>query len=175
MPLPSRTGAKYVMLITDDTTRYCWIHYLTERSAAIDAFQGWLQQMKNHHFPAPAYIVSDNEFCSAEWQKTYHQEGIEWQPSSPYSPWQNSVSERSICILFDCAQTLMLDAPHIPQQFWVDALKYALDITNHLPTSTVLFNSPIPGGININTKISPSPYKSPLAAWTNSPTSINKY
>ncbi|BDD54388.1 hypothetical protein MAP00_009257 [Monascus purpureus] len=175
MPLPSRTGAKYVMLITDDATRYRWVHYLTERSAAIDAFRGWLQQMKNHHFPAPAYIVSDNEFCSAEWQKTYRQEGIEWQPSSPYSPWQNGVSERSIRILFDRARTLMLDAPHIPQRFWVDALKYASDITNRLPTSTILFNSPIPGGVNTNTKISPSPYKSPLAAWTNSPTSINKY
>lgn len=90
-------------------------------------------------------------------------------------PGRMALASVAYTYFFDRARTLMLDAPHIPQRFWVDVLKYALDITNRLPTSTILFNSPIPLGVNTNTKISPSPYKPPLAAWTNSPTSITKY
>ncbi|BDD58303.1 hypothetical protein MAP00_009277 [Monascus purpureus] len=163
-----RIGAKYVLLITDDATHYRWILFLETKSAAITAFKNWLQNMKNHGFTAPAYLVSDNEFRSTEWMETYRQEGIEWQPSSPYSPWQNAVSERGIRILFERARAMMLDAPYIPERFWVDALQYATDLTNRLPTSTILYNSQIPGGVNINKDIHPSPYRAPLAAWTNS-------
>ena len=168
-PIPSRMGTNYVMIITDDATRYRWLRYLDSKAASIDAFRVWLRHMKNFGYTAPACMVSDNEFQSQAWQDTYREEGIEWQPSAPYSPWQNAVSERGIRLLFERARSFMLDAPYIPQHFWADALHYAKDLTNHLPTSTALYNTPTPGGVDRNPDIKPSPYKTPFSTWTNSP------
>ena len=156
--IPSRLGSRYVLIITDDATRYRWLCYLTEKSASVSAFRTWLQNMKNRGYTAPACMVSDNEFRSEAWLNTYCTEGIEWQPSAPYSPWQNAVSERGIRLLFERARSFMLDAPYMHRKFWSDALSYAQDLTNHLPMSVPLYNSMVPGGVDQNPTIRPSPY-----------------
>ena len=165
----SRIGAKYVLFITDDATRYRWCFFLSHRSAAIVSFRHWLQSVKNQGFSAPAFVVSDNEFYSKDWAALYNSEGITWQPSAPHSPWQNPVSERTIRIIFERTRSAMIDAPYIPPRFWQDAVQCVTTLTNYLPTSTFLYNSPVPGGVNTNPDISPSPYRTPMAAWINSP------
>ena len=93
----SRIGAKYVLFITDNATRYRWCFFLSHRSAAIVSFRHWLQSVKNQGFSAPAFVVSDNEFYSKDWAALYHSEGITWQPSAPHSPWQ---TYRSLFLIY---------------------------------------------------------------------------
>lgn len=172
---PSRIGARYVMIITDDATHYRWVYFLEAKSNAIQAFKTWLQLIKNMGFTSPAFLISDNEFNSNEWQKLYQTEGIDWQPANPYSPWQDGVSERAIRIIFERSRALMLDAPHIPHCFWSDAINAATWLTNLLPTSTPLYNSNVPGGVDTNTMIKPSPHRHPLGAWFNAPADFTSY
>lgn len=164
---PSRIGAKFVMILTDDATRFRWVFYLTKKSDAIDAFKDWLASIKKMGFNSPSYMVSDNEFHSHDWITLRSQETIQWQPSNPYSQWQDGVSERAIKLVFDRARAMMLDAPHIPWKFWSDAVQQATAITNILPTSVPLYNDSTPDGISTNPDIKPSVHKHPLGAWFN--------
>jgi hypothetical protein len=36
--------------------------------------------------------------------------GIHWEPTVGYSPWQNNVSEHSICILLECLRVILFNA-----------------------------------------------------------------
>jgi len=61
---PSKLGAKYVMGITDDATRFRWPFLLKKRSDAIHALKFFYKFIKNRGFEVPAYVHSDNEFRS---------------------------------------------------------------------------------------------------------------
>lgn len=162
----SRAGAKYALIIVDDATRYRWVLYLRGKSDALPAFRHWLQQMKNQGFSAPAFIVSDNEFKSHEWNALRSAEGIEWTPANPHSQWQDGVPERSIRLLFERTRAVIIDAG-LPFRFWQDALNHVRLATNYLPTSTVLYNNRLPAGTNADKAIQPSQFKSPISVWCN--------
>ena len=81
---------KYMLLITDNTTRMRWIFPLINRDNPVHTIMGHINWLWNLGF-APAYIQGDNEFFRMPgiWQK----KGIKPEPTVPHSPWQNGVDE----------------------------------------------------------------------------------
>ena len=65
-----------------------------------------------------------------------------------------------------------LYASGLPQQFWLEALMDTVNKTNHLPTSTPLFNDPKPDGNVLDQSIKKSAYYIPVEAWENRPLNI---
>ncbi|KOS39226.1 hypothetical protein ACN38_g9947 [Penicillium nordicum] len=89
--LQSRHGYKYFLLITDDATRFRWIYSLISRDRREIAarLRYWRQHINNLGFKTPAFLRSDNEFGSGELQSMMTEWGCQWEPSNPYSAWQN--------------------------------------------------------------------------------------
>jgi hypothetical protein len=112
--LPAAKGIQYFMIITDDATRYQWIYFLQNRSEAVPSLKQWLQHMKNQGFGSPAFARSNREFVTEEIRNMCAEYGIHWEPTIGYSPWQNGVSERSICILLERSRAILFDA-ELPQ------------------------------------------------------------
>lgn len=155
------------VIITDDATRFRWIHFLARKSDAFTAFQNWLQWAVKAGFRTPLYLVSDNKFNLGKWTKLYKDKNITWQNSSSYSPWQDSIAEHSNQTIFEHMRTMIIRAPHVPAKFWCNAMETAGILMNNLPTSAPLYNSLVPGGVSSNKEIEPSKQYSLVAAWSN--------
>ena len=65
-----------------------------------------------------------------------------------------------------------LYASGLPRRFWLEALMDTVNKTNHLPTSTPLFNDPKPDGNVLDQSIKKSAYYIPVEAWENRPLNI---
>ena len=50
--IPSLLGKKYVMIATDDFTRYAWVYFLGRKSGAADAFRKFLADVREDGVPS---------------------------------------------------------------------------------------------------------------------------
>ena len=166
--LPSRTGCRYFLMITDDATRLRWIFFLPDRSHLLPVLKWWLNWMKSQGYSTPAFVHADNEICTNEVKEFALDEGFKLELTNPDSPHQNGPSERGNRIVISRGRTMLLDS-NLPLKFWADALETAVQMSNHLPTSVPLYNDPTPGGTNQNPDISPSQHIIPACAWSNAP------
>ena len=165
---PANGKFKYVLLITDDATRLRWVFPLINRDNPVHTIMGHIDWLRNLGF-APAYIRGDNEFFRTPgiWQK----KGIKPEPTVPHSPWQNGVDERGIRVILERSRAALY-ASGLPRRFWLEALMDTVNKTNHLPTSTPLFNDPKPDGNVLDQSIKKSAYYIPVEAWENRPLNI---
>lgn len=153
------------MIITDDATRIRWIFPLINRDSPLHFIFGHIDWLWNLGF-TPAYVRGDNEFFKTPsvWQK----KGIKPEPTVPYPSWENGVSERGIQIILEKSRATLY-ASKLPQRFWLEALMDTVQKTNHLPTSTPLFNDPKPDGNVLDPYIRKSPFYISVEAWENRP------
>lgn len=116
----------------------------------------WLQKLG---YPV-VFLHGNNEFFKNkdDWR------GFTIEPSVPYSPWQNSVSEQGIRIILERTRAALY-ASKLPRRFWLDALIDTVNKTNHIPTSTPLFNDPKPDGDISDPDVKKSPFYIPIEAW----------
>jgi hypothetical protein len=112
----SRQGAHYAILITDDATRQRWVYFVAKKSDALPVLKWWLSWRKNRNFPTPAFFRLDNESVTNESRQWCLEEGIKFEPTNPYSPWQDGVSERGIRTITTRARAMLLDSK-LPKRF----------------------------------------------------------
>ena len=70
-----------------------WIFPLQSRHNPTNTIEGHIQWLRSIGYQV-AYLRGDNEFFKdlSKWQAL----GIKPEPTVPYTPWQNGVSERGI-------------------------------------------------------------------------------
>jgi Reverse transcriptase (RNA-dependent DNA polymerase) len=172
--LLSRHGFKYFLLITDDATRFRWIYGLISRDQKeISArLRHWCRHINNLGFQTPAFLRSDNEFGSGEFQLVMVEWGSKWEPSNPYSAWQNGAAERANRIVLEKARAMWM-ASGLPMSFWFHTLVAAVFLANLSPTSTPLYNDPTPGGTTSDEKILPLETRIPIEALTRVPANVS--
>lgn len=111
MPVRSHGGAKYVITFLDDYSRYLWIALLSRKSEAWSAFEEWRTKIERQTGAKVKTLRSDQggEYLSHQLQDKLKALGIEWDPSTAYTPQENSRAEavnetittRTRAILFD--------------------------------------------------------------------------
>ncbi|ODM17047.1 hypothetical protein SI65_05760 [Aspergillus cristatus] len=163
---PANDKYKYAMILTDDATRMRWLFPLQSRDNPNHTIKNHINWLAKIGYQV-AYLRGDGEFFrnSQDWP------GIKIEPSAPYSPWQNGVSERGIRILLERTRAVLY-ASGLPRRFWLDALMDTVQKANYLPTSTPLFNDPTPDGNILNEHIKKSAFYIPAEAWENRPMNI---
>lgn len=172
--LQSRLGYKYFLLITDDATRFRWIYGLKSRDQREIAarLRHWRQHINNLGFKTPAFLRSDNEFGSGELQSMMTEWGCQWEPSNPYSAWQNGTAERANGVVLEKARAMSI-ASGLPMTFWFHALVAAVFLANISPTSTPLYNDPAPSGTTIDESIQPQDTRVPIEAISKIPADLS--
>ncbi|EYE90211.1 uncharacterized protein EURHEDRAFT_511146 [Aspergillus ruber CBS 135680] len=164
---PANGKYKYVMILTDDATRMRWVIPLQNREKPNHTIKQHIEWLKKIGYET-AYLRGDGEFFRnyQDWPC------IVTEPSTPYSPWQNGVSERGIRIILERTRAVLY-ASGLPRRFWLEALMDTVQKANYLPTSTPLFNDPTPNGNILNEDIKKSPFYIPAEAWENRPMDIS--
>jgi len=83
---------------------------------------------------------SDNgtgEYNNAIFQQLLRERGIIYEPSTPYTQYQNGVAERTIRSINEMARS-MLHESSLPEIFWSEAVNTAVYLRNRCPSSILL-------------------------------------
>jgi hypothetical protein len=88
LPKNGFTPFNYVMIITDDATRFRWVYGLLtrEHEEIAEKLRQWAAHIKAQGFSMPAFYRSDNEFGSGLIMGLLTSWGSKFEPSNPDSP-----------------------------------------------------------------------------------------
>jgi len=143
---PSKAGSRYFILFIDDYTRMTYVYFLQRKNAELcsNAFVEFLNYQSSHYpqFPV-ARFRSDNrrgKYDNELFKRLLRERGISFEPSVPYSPYQNGVAERMIQTITTRARSILLDA-RLPIDFWAEVVNTAVYLQQWIP-SVSLDNSP---------------------------------
>lgn len=81
------------------------------------------------------------EYINNELKNFFRQEGIKLEPTIPYTPEMNGVSERLNRTLVEKALTMIQDAA-LNKKYWGEAVNTAIYLKNHSPTKAVWNKTP---------------------------------
>ena len=137
-PLPRSTqGHTYAFIITSYDNRYRWVYFLKSKNEVFRYLKVFLLELGLLKKATPASIItfkSDNggEFVSNEIKEYLLDRGIKQETTSPQTPHQNGIAERSNRTVVEMTVSLMI-AAHTPQFLWPYAMHTAVWLLNRLP------------------------------------------
>ena len=107
-----------------------------------DAF-GYFQQFKalveNQSWHRIKILKTNRggEYVSNEFLNFCKTHGIQKQFTTRYTPQQNGIAERNNITIMEMAR-IMLEAKHLPNEYWGEAVATAVYIMNRCPTKSVI-------------------------------------
>ena len=118
-------GNKFAIIFVDDATRYKEIYFIRHKNEALGALRKYcaVHKIKTLHGD------NDTVFRSRDFTRFCEDRGINQTFSSPYTPQQNGVSERSWRTLQESALAMMAHA-NMKKAFWAFAMDTANFISN---------------------------------------------
>jgi hypothetical protein len=156
MQVESIGRSRYFLLGTDDFSRWRVVKFLHKKSDAARAFEE-IQAEFERHFSEKNYkigaIRTDNggEFTSAEFLAALRSDGIQAQPTVPYTPQEDGVSENGMRVIVGRANAMMQQAS-MPRSFWAEAVATAVYLSNLTPTKGTESDSATPYELWNNSK-----------------------
>lgn len=154
--IPTYGGARYILILTDDATRYRWGYLLGTKSEAIPTIKNWIKMIYSTTGRKIGIMHHDQgrEFVNEELRGFYRNEGTQMEVTSPDTPQSNGQAERSNRIIMERVRSLLFDAD-LPKPLWGEAFTTAIVMKNLSPTATTMY------GCKPNTKP-----LTPFEAWT---------
>ncbi|GKC26240.1 retrovirus-related pol polyprotein from transposon TNT 1-94 [Tanacetum coccineum] len=100
---------KYTLVIVDEYSRYTWVNFLKMRSQAADVIMSFIKMVENQNDVKVKHIRTDHEtkFRNTELESFCDEKEISQNFSSPYTPEQNGVAERTNKTLIEAARTML--------------------------------------------------------------------
>jgi hypothetical protein len=131
-------GHSYTMIVVDDHTRYAWVYFLKNKSEAPETLKAWAAFVERQLGKPLKGIRSDRggEYLADSLVDWLEEKGISHNLSVPYTPQQNGVAERYNRTMGERARSMLFKSG-LPPRFWVHAFRYAVWITNRVPTSSL--------------------------------------
>jgi len=131
-------GALYLLMFTDDFTRYKVGYLLKRKSEAFACFKEYKALVEKQQGKAIRKLRTDEgrEYMSNELSHLLQQEGIEIQRTTPYTPQSNGVSERVNRKIIGTTRAL-LHAVSAPKQYWAEVAMTAIYVRNRHPTPPI--------------------------------------
>lgn len=137
--IPSTGGARYLMVVVDDATRYRWIFLLGTRTDVATVLPWFFQHLSNLGY-AVAFVHTDGapEFNSHSMQNTYRKHGIQHDTTVAYTSQQNGPAERAIRLACERFRAMLKDS-NLPEHLWAEASVASISLLNNTPTSVKLY------------------------------------
>ncbi|GJW03890.1 integrase, catalytic region, zinc finger, CCHC-type containing protein [Tanacetum coccineum] len=123
MHVASVNWKKYILVITDDYSRFTWVEFLASKDEAPDFIIKFLKMLQVRLNATVRNIRTDNgtEFVNQTLREYYEQVGISHETSVARTPQQNGVVERRNCMLVEAARTMLIFA-QAPLFLWAEAV-----------------------------------------------------
>jgi len=135
-------GNRYVYVFVMLHSRYIMVELAPDRQheTVIEAFNSAI--LKAGH--KPKFLRTDNggEFTGAEFENFCKENGIRHQLANPHSQHQNGVAEAAVGKLTKYMRIHMIQS-NVEPQYWGHAVRYAVDVVNHLPHRSIDNDIPI--------------------------------
>ena len=131
-------GALYLLMFTDDYTRFKIGYLIKRKSEALMCFKDYKALAEKHHGKPIRKLRTDGggEYTSNEFSYLLKEEGIEAQRTTPYTPQSNGMSKRANTTIIGTTRAL-LHAVNAPKEYWGEAAMTAIYMRNRLPTKVL--------------------------------------
>ena len=133
-PTRSINGNHYYISLLDDKTRRVRIRFLKTKDEAAQAVKDYITYLKAQgKSPKALRFDHGKEYVNNDLLSWCQQQGLEVQPTAPYSPSQNSVAECLNCTLAEltCAMLIGWD---VPKFLWEYAIQHTAYLHERTPT-----------------------------------------
>lgn len=153
-PITSKSGIRWFVTFVDDCTRMTWLYTMRHKSEVCEIFPIFWHMVSTQFSLPVKTIRSDNggEYLNSELLRFFHTKGILHETTCPHTPQQNGVAERKNRHILETTRALLIGA-HVPQNYWVDVVTYAVYLINRMPSQVLNFRTPL----QILTQYSPIP------------------
>jgi len=143
MGVDSIGGARYVMVLLDDHSRYPWVYFLRAKSDATKFFKDWLIKVERLTEHKLEIIRSDNggEYTSNAFEKYLTDLGIDHQTTVPYTSQQNGVAERTNRTIVERTIALM-HSERLPTGLWAEVMDTVVYLKNRSPSRALKRSTP---------------------------------
>ena len=148
---PSKGGANYALIITDEYTNYVHAVPLKYKSDSFDEFKKFQAMAENKQGKKMKEIQTDNggEFINTRFRVHLEECGIFHRKTVVGKSEQNGKSERQNETIFDVVRSLLFHAG-LPPSFWGEALHHASHVRNLSPSAAINFRIPMELWLNRN-------------------------
>jgi len=127
-------SSRWFVTLTDNFTRFIWVFFMKIKGETVKHIKDFVTLMKTdcsdysleclHTDFECKYLVLKNWFSA---------NGIIWEPTTPYSPKENGVSEQLNRTICESAQAMLKDSG-LNSHLWLKAIKTAVYIKNQSST-----------------------------------------
>jgi len=134
--VPSASGKRYVLCLTDERSRRTWGFLLKQKSESEALIKALLTQLRVETGKTLRVFHADNggEFISNSLLVWLEQQGTKFDPTTPGTPNHNSIAERAWRTIFNSTRA-MLHHADLPSSLWGHAVMTAILLKNKTLTS----------------------------------------
>jgi hypothetical protein len=132
-------GAKYVVVFTDDFSRYRCVYFMAHKSETLNKFRDYVSDMRAVTGGRTVKAFrSDNggEYTGHDFKAFCKESGIRQTFSGPHAPQQNGVAERSIGIIEGATRCHLIQSG-LRKGFWAEAMSSAIYAINRSPSAAL--------------------------------------
>jgi len=133
MQTASLGGNKYFVTFIDDYSRYAKVYLMKEKSEVLSHFKNYLLSLPDQHRCRVLHSDQGGEYMSNEFKHFLEMKGIEQELAPAHTPEFNGVAERYNRTLMEMVRCMLFDAG-IGKGFWGEAVLYATQLNNRMPT-----------------------------------------
>ncbi|CDF37501.1 unnamed protein product [Chondrus crispus] len=118
---------KYFITLIDTATRYTFISFLAARSQVPHILTTSIEALARFLTKYPTIITTDNakEYTAKYVQQFLAKRGIQFRPSTPYTPQENALAERINRTIMNSARAALAHSK-LPPAYWEDAVRDAV-------------------------------------------------
>ncbi|PLW26426.1 hypothetical protein PCASD_25224 [Puccinia coronata f. sp. avenae] len=126
---------RYFLTLVDQHTGYISVTLLKQKSEAMDAFLAFkiFFEKQTGHFIQKLITDGGGEFVNKSLNNALESFGIQHNISPPYTPQHNGVAERANKTIINMARC-MLSQSNLAKEWWGEAFRTAMAVTNCLPS-----------------------------------------
>ena len=130
-------GCRYYLVLIDGYSRLRWAEPMKEKSEAFPRIKKFIIFIQNQTGKRVKRLGLDNglEYGRTGLLEWLQEQGIHHEPTVPYLPEMNGVSERSNGVINTKARALIADAG-VDENLWPEAVKTLVYLANRTETST---------------------------------------
>jgi len=121
---------RWFVILTDDFTRFIWMFFMKIKDETVKHIKNFVTLMKTDCFDYSLKHLHTNFKCEYLVLKNWFTvNSIIWEPTVPYSPEENSISEWLNCTICESAQAMLKDSD-LNSHLWLKVIKTAVYIKN---------------------------------------------
>mgnify|MGYP001810966029 CR=1 FL=1 len=139
MDVDSVRGFRYILVVVDDFSRYCWIRCLKTKDEAETYLMEDIFPLAERRLDRKILSFRSDrggEFLSARFSEWCNARGISHNLTAPYTPQQNGLAEVSNRILQEKMRSMLAEAG-LPLRYWEFAVRYACWVKNRSPAAAL--------------------------------------